>query len=67
MPSSVHEETHLEFTTLFSVALVLLIASPHPSKPPGCKSVGATSMFDRMHNLSLGSSFFPKLSDLDQR
>jgi hypothetical protein len=65
MPSIVHEETSLDFTALLSVALVLLTVPPYPPKPPGCRNVGATSMFDRMHDLSQGLSFFPQLSDLD--
>ena len=67
MPSPVHEEAHLEFTTRLSIALVLLTVPPHPSSPPGCKSVGATSTFNRMHNLSVGLSLFPQLSDLDPK
>lgn len=58
MPSKVHEIAHLEFTTLISVALVLLTPAPHPPKPPGCTHIGATSTFDRIHNLSLGLSSF---------
>ena len=60
MPSKVHEETHLEFTTLLTVALVLSTATPHPPRPPGCENIGATSMFqfDRTHNLSLSLSSF---------
>lgn len=57
-PSKVHENAHLEFTTLLTVALVLLTAAPHPPRPPGCANVGATSTFDRTHNLSLGLSSF---------
>lgn len=44
MPSKVHENAHLEFTTLLTVALVLLTAAPHPPRPPGCANVGATTL-----------------------
>jgi len=58
MPSKAHERAYLQFNTLLAVALVLLTAAPHPSSPPGCGNVGATSTFDRTHNLSLGLSSF---------
>jgi hypothetical protein len=58
MPNQVHERTHLEFTTQLTIALVLLTTPPHPLRLPGCAHIGATSTFDRTHNLSLGLSSF---------
>jgi len=43
MPSKAHERAYLQFNTLLAVALVLLTAAPHPSSPPGCGNVGATT------------------------
>ncbi|KAF5384186.1 hypothetical protein D9615_003258 [Tricholomella constricta] len=43
MPGEVHENIQLEFALHLNMALVLLTAAPHPTKPPGCRNLGSTT------------------------
>ena len=56
MPGLAHEAAHIYWNANVFVALAQLTPPPH-GMPPGCVGIGATSMFDKTHNLSLGSPF----------
>lgn len=49
----VHEEAHIHWNITIFQALTLLTAPPQAVLAPGCKPIGATSMFDGMDTLSL--------------
>ena len=66
MPNPVHVEAHLHWITALFHALTVLTTPPQNSLAPGCKPVGATSMFDGLNTLILGSPFFLQLFNLER-
>ena len=52
MPGLAHNDAHTFWTMAMAIALQALTQLPYPPVPPGCRGIGAISMFHRTHNLS---------------